>query len=66
MARIRFKINKNISPYTSSFATTNVVVFLFVIAGGTYIVQDLRKIIKVVSRAARYGGDWSRFPDITR
>ena len=29
-------------------------------------VHEERKIIKVVAIAARYGGGWSGFPDITR
>ena len=42
--------------YTSGFATTYVVVFLWVRIAG---------IIKVVAQADRYGGGWSGFPDIT-
>ena len=49
------KIQKDLTlPYTSGFATTHVVVFLWVcIAGGA------------IARAARYGGGWSGFLDIT-
>ena len=53
----------NLYIYSSGFATTHVVVFF----GFEYPkVHGERKIIKVVTRAARYGGGLSGFPDITR
>ena len=47
--------------YTSGFATTHLVVFLFVIAGGTWGEEDNQGS----SPSFRYGGGWSGFQDIT-